>query len=259
MDVVNTDGGRIADAPLKPVDILATEQERAKPRLTMSGPTRGTQIIGYGKIKIDGSNDRLIIDDDNDSLILGDIDEQDDSFGLAVNDSDNNRSVSMGKTTSNTSGFAAYDDNNMRMLAGKYPNGDVKIKLSQQGKEVTEATDDELIWSSDFNLFKIVSSGTATLSYDGNVNTFVTVAHGLDYIPIVLAYVQFPNDVNFSPMQAQYVPMPVYQSRTGLPTVQCIQSADATNIYLRVHDLYASGGTPMTYNFRYYALRETAN
>ncbi len=131
--------------------------------------------------------------------------------------------------------------------------------VSKPGIDVTKATADQLIFNSNQDIFKIALSDTATLSYDGNVNTFLTIPHGLLTIPIVSAYVQLPNDANFSPMNGQFVPMPVYMNRVGLPVLQCVQSADATNIYLRVHDIYSSGGSPEIYNFRYYIQQETAN
>lgn len=39
---------------------------------------------------------------------------------------------------------------------GGFSNGDLGIKLSQEGVDVLSATNDQLIWSSDFNSFKIV-------------------------------------------------------------------------------------------------------
>jgi len=131
------------------------------------------------------------------------------------------------------------------------------VKLSQTGVDVGQATNDQLIFSTDFNLFKIVLSGTATLDYDGDVDTFVTIPHSLSTIPIVLAYVKLPSNSNFDPMAGNYVPMPFYQLRSGLPSVQCTQTVDSTNIYLRVHDIYAPPN--QTYEFRYYVLQETAS
>lgn len=137
---------------------------------------------------------------------------------------------------------------------------DKQMRITQPGVAAADATDQDTIMNENNNSFKIVFSGTTSLSYDGDVGTFLTLPHGLGYIPIVMAYVQFPNDpVNFTPMHNQYVPMPVYMDRAGLPFVQCTQSADATNIYLRVHDIYATGVAPQFYNFRYYALQETAS
>lgn len=157
----------------------------------------------------------------------------------------------------------SYDANKLRNVFFGYnpalnPTRPV-LRIAKTGIDAVTATNDQLIFNSDNNIFKVVTSNTATLSYDGVVTTFLTIPHGLSTIPIVQAYVQFPNDANFSPMGGQYVPMPVYQLRTGLPAVQCIQSADATNIYFRVHDTAAGIGSPEVYNFRYYILQETAN
>jgi len=243
---------------LQTTAIITQQESRIKPRLTGTGVTRGTQTIGYGRTKLDGSNDRVVLSDGESVLTIGDISDDDDSFGIGVTDNDGLEMVRVGKTSDDSYGLSAYDDDIMRMHFGKYPDGTVKGKLSQPGINVLEATDSQLIWSTDFNSFKIVLSGTVSLEYDGVATTFVTIPHGLTTIPIVNAYAQLPNTVDFSPMGGQYVPMPFRIDRAGLPSAQGTQSADATNIYLRVHDIYSGIGTENTYNFRYYALQETA-
>ena len=105
-----------------------------------TGNLRGTQGVGYGSVKIDGANKRISVGSDQASLILGDQSSTDNSFGLSVSD-------------------GTYP----RLLAGEYPDGSIKIKLSQAGYDVNTATDDQLIWSSDFNMFKIAATGTATV------------------------------------------------------------------------------------------------
>lgn len=164
-------------------------------------------------------------------------------------------SISLGRQSDQTYGMRTSDGTNTRLSIAS----DGTIKISKAGFDASTTTDANLIFNSNQNMFKIVLSGTATLSYDGVVTTYVTIPHNLGIIPIVMAYVKFPNDANFSPMAGQYVPMPVYQLRTGLPAVQCIQSADSTNVYLRVHDVYATVPSPEVYTFRYYIMQETAN
>lgn len=194
------------------------------------------------------------------SMTLGLLPE-DQGQGFVLSDGEERKRIVMNIDSDNVASFKVLDKDGKAAIAASIGTDEQPyLKVAKSGYDATTASNDQLIFNSAQNIFKVVLSGTTSLSYDGSVNTFKTIAHGQSYIPIVLAYVQFPNDpTNFTPMQNQYVPMPVYMNRSGLPFVQCVQSVDATNIYLRVHDIYASVGTPMTYNFRYYVLQETSS
>lgn len=60
------------------------------------------------------------------------------------------------------------DSGTPRLLMGYhengFTNGNVGVKMSQPGESVEDATDDELIFSTDFNLFKIIQTGTFNLA-----------------------------------------------------------------------------------------------
>lgn len=65
------------------------------------------------------------------------------------------------------------------------------FKVAQDGFDVLTANDDELIFNSEQNMFKIIQSGTATLPADASGPPYVssvTVNHNLGYIPVVKAY-----------------------------------------------------------------------
>lgn len=80
---------------------------------------------------------------------------------------------------------------------GGFENGDVGGKLSQEGVSVLTATGDQLIWSTDFNSFKIVDSGPITIpahtftsgaaQYAGGTGPINSIPHGLDFAPVVIA------------------------------------------------------------------------
>lgn len=141
---------------------------RVLPRQLSTGSTRGTQTVGYGNVKIDGSNDRIQLSSNSTTITIGDTSDTDNVTGIGLTDSTTGKKlISLGRETStiaNASGLVAYDtDETRRLLAGTYPGGSVKIKLSQIGHDVVTATDDQLIWSSDFNMFKIAKTGVATV------------------------------------------------------------------------------------------------
>ena len=69
---------------------------------------------------------------------------------------------------SNQQGDTVGDGDNNRVLVGYQQDGfgtgkDFGIKVSQDGKDVATASDDELVMSSAFNMFKIVQTGTIEL------------------------------------------------------------------------------------------------
>lgn len=130
-----------------------------------TGNMRGTQGVGYGGVKIDGAHNRIQLDANDTQVTIGDTSDTDNLTGVALYDPATQKNVvTLGKdvTSGNeTTGLTAYDSSGTRrLLAGTYPDGNIKIKLSQTGYDVATATDDQLIWSSDFNMLKIVKTGT---------------------------------------------------------------------------------------------------
>jgi hypothetical protein len=84
-----------------------------------------------------------------------------------------------------------------KLLAGIDSDGNVRVKLAQDGIDVFNATDSELIWSSDFNSFKILETNTVTvpsITVDSNapiriVQNYPTTYDPSIVRPIVLAYI----------------------------------------------------------------------
>lgn len=54
------------------------------------------------------------------------------------------------------------DTGTRRVLMGRGPDGFYGLKVSQEGSDVYEAGDDELVFNSDQNVFKIIATGTDT-------------------------------------------------------------------------------------------------
>lgn len=243
---------------LNTVSIVTPEESRIKPRLTGSGATRGTQSIGYGKIKIDGSNDKITLTDDESILTIGDLSVDTDSFGFGMADPNGNDLVSLGRTTSQSYGLSAYDANNMRLHAGMFPSGDIKIKLSQLGVDVLTATDDQLVWSSDFKTFKIIDSGTKEINKAAlSASEVETVAHSLGYAPLVVA---FATQIGVAVQNP--VPDFAVDASTGLVAKQAGINVTDSGINFYVLTPAWVGNTfytdPLDYFFRYYILQETA-
>lgn len=166
------------------------------------------------KLKTNIINDQ----DGNPTLIVGD---SEDAQGQASYDASGNLLMTSGYDKANNQyGQTFYDDagdpiifsgldtaNNVygqqfyrngvpQMLVGT-DGSFTGVKVAQEGKNVLTAGDDELVLSSEFNLLKIVGSGSASLpqvvvtggagQYTRNSSN-VAVTHNLGYRPVVIAF-----------------------------------------------------------------------
>ena len=152
-----------------------------------------------------------------------------------------------------------------RVLIGEQADGfgsgdDYGIKVSQAGSDVTTTTDDNLVMSSAFNMFKIVQSGTTTLTI-GNpapVWTYetVTVNHNLGYKPASLVYAEFPAGLGSTLIQVPYVGI---DGGTGATGISIRPDVDDNDLTIAVATSGAAAYDGETITFRYYLLRETAD
>lgn len=154
------------------------------------------------------------------------------------------------------------DTGTRRVLLGKGANGFYGLKVSKPGFDVYTAADDDLVFNSDNNIFKIVRKDTATVSKPANTaRTVETVPHGLGYAPLVIAF----NDSS-PPGIASLSPSPnINVDSGGSVSFQAGFSVDATNLYFFVDtpNVGGAGGPPyssaITQVFTYYILQETAD
>lgn len=145
------------------------------------------------------------------------------------------------------------DAGTRRVLLGKGLNDFFGLKVSPEGVDVYDATDSQLIFNSDQNIFKIVSSGTTSLSQPANTaSVTVVVPHGQSAPPAVTAYLQDSTD---------YFPLPLSFINSGATTLDLLQYisfyVDSTNITFYCTSPLTFGAH--TYSIKYYILQETAN
>lgn len=178
---------------------------------------------------------------------------------------------------SNQQGNVVGDGVNQRVLVGFQKDGfgdgkDYGIKVAQEGYDVRTATDDELVMSSGFNLFKIVQSGTTSItppspwSPGGAGKRRVTIAHNLGYKPANLVYVDNPVVVGVSDSGdgLGLLPNPLFLIGSYYTVIQSHAHVDTTNLYIDLIFLNQAGtnitgANAYTWNYRYYLLQETAN
>ena len=149
---------------------------------------------------------------------------------------------------------------------GGFENGNVGVKLSQAGNDVLTAGSDSLIFSTDFNSFKIVGTGTVTTAtistspaagqygFDESEELF---PHNLGYAPIVIAY-------QYDLAQGVFTPLPYTSAYSGSSSTAVWENfnvyVDATNFAIYQSRLsYGTSGSTGGFTIKYYLLRETAN
>ena len=153
------------------------------------------------------------------------------------------------------------DGTNNRMYFGNN-NGTIGMKLSQTGNNVLTASDDNLIWSSDFNTFKITQNGTINVTaFGASDNLWVgTVTHNLGYRPSVSVTVDITNlglGYNFIP-----VPYTIIYFGAGLlpdqiPAQFNWYHIDTNRVAFRAQS-YTGAFSQAVITFKYYLMRETS-
>ena len=159
----------------------------------------------------------------------------------------------------NQRGYIVNDGDNDRILIGYDKDGfgtgeDYGIKVSKSTYDVNTADNANLIMNSAFNLFKIVATGTVSVTHTASTSTTtVTTAHGLGFVPGIISF-----DYNGS----DYIQMPAlgFVSGTSLD-LQFMAWTNATNFvfYLYTPSTDSSYGAGFTITARYYLTQETAS
>lgn len=149
-----------------------------------------------------------------------------------------------------------------RILFGEGPDQFYGMKVSQEGIDVTSANNDELVFNSDQNVFKIVQTGTASVTKPATTTSGTqTIAHNLGYAPQIIAYLYDSDDNTYNPTPV----MGISWSGANAGKFNILYEAfvDNTNIYLRVitpdtgaNTLYTNA---YTFSFKYYLLQESAS
>lgn len=158
------------------------------------------------------------------------------------------------------------DSSNTRVIMGRIGTGvnDYGLKVSRSGVDVTTATNDQLVFNSSQDVFKIVQTGTIVLSqgaFTGTAGTYqeffgsASQLHGLSYTPIVLSVLN---------LGGVYVPMPyttLNNTGAGPSWVTYSANTDPTSINFNYVGLTFGAVTvaSSTLSLKYYLLQESAN
>lgn len=133
------------------------------------------------------------------------------------------------------------------------------VRISKAGFDAETTTDDNLIFNSAQNVFKIISTGTVTVATSGTGSFSTSVPHSLGFTPAVIAFVTYPSD---PPSSRISVPFSLIFSPSGADTAIKIAAhayvyTTSTSIDFNVSQIgsvFSNGN----WRFTYYLLQETA-
>lgn len=153
------------------------------------------------------------------------------------------------------------DDSGVRrVLLGKGSDNFYGLKVSQEGVDVYDASDDDLVFNSNNNVFKIVATGTVTVNKPASTASAATiVAHGLGYAPVGVVYLDDGSTIVAIPFSAHSLA----GATAGLCTRTYSFVVDSSDLTITVTAPNWAGNTSYTdelnFTVRYYLLQETAN
>lgn len=242
-------------------DVIPAQSVMAKQTLSTSNVTSGTsnplQRVQMSNSKISAYNENNI-------------------ETLSITPSGINLSNGIAKSTSGLSltnnQIEINDGANIRVLLGMHTTLGEGLFVSKSGNDATTATGNNLVFNTAQDVFKIVKTGSGLLpAVSGSVTsthwTQVTqtnsYAHGLEYIPMILAYM--------GDEYGGYTPLP-YTSRgqsdgTNSGTMAILSfycNVDATNVNLTTVLWLNGSSTNSSFSnsantVKYFLLQETAN
>lgn len=182
------------------------------------------------------------------------------SITLKVNDPSGRRLV-----TKDAQHIANNGVNDIAVF-GFLPDGTAGLKTVDPGLgiDVQDATDQQLTFNSNQDVFKIIRKSTVNVSSDGSTTAWATVPHGLSFTPIVQGYLNNANISGITTTGSIPLPAPVQISFVNVgsqtPAIH-IQAyiqiiSDDTNIYAI---LLNNTGSPIpALTVTYYLLQESS-
>lgn len=149
---------------------------------------------------------------------------------------------------------------------GRDKYGVTALKIAKDGYEVSTANNDQMIFNSSQNIFKIVDTDTITLSHTvvaaPTTTTTTTKVHGLGYIPGMLAFITLDPVIMSGALANSTVPnpYPILYIVGGGSTLTLAGQAevylDELNVYFTLRTFGVGNGT---YNCsaKFYLFQET--
>lgn len=147
--------------------------------------------------------------------------------------------------------FGVSKNSVQQVLMGNQPTFGEGFYVTKDGVDVAQTTSPEdFIFNSNQNVFKIVfSSDIISIPSSGGNDSTVTLPHGLDFTPAIIAYATLAGIFGICPSLSI--------DNTGLVNSIISVEVDATNVYVSAY--YPGSTVPAGNAAKYYLLQETAN
>lgn len=171
------------------------------------------------------------------------------------------------KKTDTLDGRVRIEEGNGRLIVSNGTNnvalfgydseGNIAVKVAKPGFDADTAGDESLAFSSEFNYFKIVLSGTYGFNTLGtSLESFeYSIPHGLGFPPAFIGYYYDAGDPD-NPDVYRSLPSEIRDDSGAL-----IYSLDmiSTPTDVKISFYGGTGGYASTFHVRYYILQETAD
>jgi hypothetical protein len=232
-----------ANIPYKPNDNPYGLAGLTNPDNVLSGTNRGTQFVGSASLQIDSTQNLITVKGGTNNA---------------------NNVLRFGQISSGFLGMAVNNGTLDTMFAGQDSTGSTVVKIAKPGYDAKTATNDQLVFNSGQNVFKIVLSGTTTLTTPASMTAqqvvTVTIPHNLGSSPAFSVFGASPVSLGF-PGAGNLSNLPLLLGGgNGILTLVSQAYVDSTNLYIQVLNNYNVGiaGVGGTWTYRYYIYQETA-
>lgn len=191
------------------------------------------------------------------------------SGNITYFDSSGNLVVQEGILPDGATGIKIVDKQQIGLAQfGRFKDGTTALKVAKPNIEVSTARDDQLIFNSSQNMFKIIKTDTLNVTLTNVANTVsagtqtTTIPHLLNYSPAFLVYITAPSGFVDGNALLQ-LPHVSHNTITGLNYVftRFYATVDTSSLYIKwihVSNTDYSPDVP-AFTVRYYLLQETAN
>jgi len=185
----------------------------------------------------------------------------DSTLGLSYKKDDADKLV-VGKLPDGTYGIIFYDANELPSIYMAIDvNGKPVMKVAKEGKNAQTGVNEDLVFNSTQNTFKIVKTASDTVSVSGFGQFQKVIPHGLGQVPGVIGYAAYPSAgiTTWATSPFPLYGVPTSSSDTSLPVIaNASVYVDETNVTLNVVKV-SSTALDGDWRFRYYLLQESAS
>jgi len=197
------------------------------------------------------------------------------SNGLKLVSAAGNLISQYGQQTDGTSNLKFFNSNGTALAQfGQFADGSIALKVAKTGYNVSVATDDQLIFNSNQNIFKIIQTGTFTFPLTSISNNttlsvvdatsngnYFTLNYNLSFTPIVLITELDPSLNTYSGVNATGSKIEISTSGAISLWTQIKIIADQYSLIVARWGGNTSGSTQnfQKTSYKYFILQESAN